>query len=150
MHQALTLAQEAELAGEVPVGAVLVQQHQIIGTGFNQVIQCHDPSAHAEIQALRNAGKHLENYRFPNTTLYVTLEPCLMCLGSLIHARIQRLVYATPDLKTGALGGAFEVTLPPKFQVESHLLAAESQALLQGFFQHKRALKSRQKSNPLP
>src|SRR5690554_4599190 len=95
MRQALLLAEQGAAMGEVPVGAVLVYQGEIVGRGFNQPIMTHDPSAHAEMQAIRQAAVNINNYRLPNTTLYVTLEPCSMCAGLLVHARIARLVYAT-------------------------------------------------------
>lgn len=109
MDRALTLARYAEQQGEVPVGAVLVQENKIIGEGWNQVIQSHDPTAHAEIQALRQAGQHLKNYRLVDTVLYVTLEPCAMCVGALVHARISRLVFGATDPKTGAVQSALSL-----------------------------------------
>ncbi|HLD84795.1 MAG TPA: tRNA adenosine(34) deaminase TadA, partial [Coxiellaceae bacterium] len=97
MQQAILLAQKAEAQGEVPVGALIVKNNEIIGEGFNQPIQSHDPTAHAEIIALRNAAKNMQNYRLTGTTLYVTLEPCLMCVGAMQHARIEALVFGAHD-----------------------------------------------------
>jgi len=103
MQQALDLADQAENHGEVPIGAILVNNNVCIGQGWNQPISSHDPSAHAEIIALRQAGAHISNYRFPDATLYVTLEPCLMCIGALLHARIKRVVFGAQDGKIGTL-----------------------------------------------
>lgn len=107
MQHALMLAQRAESEGEVPVGAVIVCDNQIIAEGWNQPIQLHDPSAHAEMMALRAAAKTIKNYRLNNTVLYVTLEPCAMCVGAMIHARIGRLVFGASDPKAGAVMSAF-------------------------------------------
>ena len=109
MRRALSLARIAAEHGEVPVGAVLVSEGEVIGEGWNQPIGANDPSAHAEIVALRQAAARLGNYRLPGTTLYVTLEPCVMCAGAIIHARVKRLVYAAPDPKTGAAGSVFDI-----------------------------------------
>ncbi len=111
MTRALELANNAAKLNEVPVGAILVTNHdsQIIGQGFNKPISTNDPTAHAEIIAIRQAAQALNNYRLVNTTLYVTLEPCAMCAGALLHARINRLVFATPDPKAGAIGGAMNL-----------------------------------------
>ena len=106
---ALTLAQRAADEGEVPVGAVLVLAGEVIGEGWNRPIGACDPSAHAEIQALRAAGQRLGNYRLPGTTLYVTLEPCVMCAGAIIHARVERVIYGAPDPKAGACGSIFDL-----------------------------------------
>ena len=142
MRAALRQAALAEEAGEVPVGAVIVAAGEIVARGHNRVIGDNDPSAHAEIVALRSAGAHAGNYRLPGTTLYVTLEPCAMCVGAMIHARVERLVYAAPDPKTGALGGAFSL---PDLHAHNHvitvqggLLADESAAKLRAFFAKKR------------
>lgn len=142
MRQALDLAARAEQSGEVPVGALLVQDDRVIGAGWNRSITGHDPSAHAEIVAIREAGKHLGNYRMPGTTLYVTLEPCPMCVGAMIHARIERLVYAATDPKTGALGGAFSL---PDLHAHNHVmdvkggvLADEAGEMLRSFFRRRR------------
>ena len=143
MHQALALAREAAAAGEVPVGAVLVSQGTVVGRGFNAPISNHDPSAHAEIQALRAAGKALGNYRLPGCELYVTLEPCAMCVGAMLHARIARLVYGAADPKTGACGSVIdlfaEAGLNHHATVTPGVMAAECAALLRGFFAAKRA-----------
>jgi len=109
MAHALSLASKAAEQGEVPVGAVLVHEGVVIGEGWNQPIKLHDPSAHAEIMAIRQAAKSLKNYRLLETTLYVTLEPCVMCAGAIVHSRIKRLVYGASDPKTGAAGGVFDV-----------------------------------------
>lgn len=142
MQAALLLAKQAQKNGEVPVGAVVVRDGIIIGEGFNRPIAAADPSAHAEIMALRGAGNYLTNYRLPGCTLYVTLEPCVMCIGAIFHARIQRLVYAASDPKTGACGSI--VDLPSQTQLNHHLqvdagiLAAEASTLLKQFFAQKR------------
>src|SRR3989338_10397840 len=109
MYHALQLAKKAEQMGEVPVGAIIVCDNTMIAEGFNQPIQNHDPSAHAEMMALRNAAQTIKNYRLKNTTLYVTLEPCVMCVGAMIHARIERLVFGAFDLKTGAVKSVFKL-----------------------------------------
>jgi tRNA(adenine34) deaminase len=142
MRAALRQAACAEEVGEVPVGAVIVADGEIVARGHNRVISDNDPSAHAEIVALREAGAQAGNYRLPGTTLYVTLEPCAMCVGAMIHARVERLVFAAPDPKTGALGGAFSL---PDLHAHNHviavqggLLAAEAAAMLRAFFAQKR------------
>ena len=109
MEQALEQAQLAALAGEVPVGAVIVRNGEVISKAFNQPISNHDPSAHAEMLALRQAALSAENYRLPGTTLYVTLEPCIMCAGAMLHARVDRIVYGAADPKTGAAGSVLDV-----------------------------------------
>jgi len=142
MRAALDLAGQAAAAGEVPVGSVVVADGEIVGRGCNRVISDSDPTAHAEIVALRAAGRALGNYRLPGTTLYVTLEPCAMCVGAMIHARVERLVFAAPDPKTGALGGAF--SLPDLhahnhvIKVEGGLLAAQAGDMLRAFFRERR------------
>ena len=142
MRVALELAGKAEQAGEVPVGAVVVKEGEVVGRGFNRVISDSDPSAHAEIVALREAGRAAGNYRLPGTTLYVTLEPCAMCVGAMIHARVERLVFAATDPKTGALGGAF--SLPDLhahnhvIQVSAGVLATEASDMLRAFFRKRR------------
>ncbi len=142
MRRALELAQLAETHGEVPVGAVLVHNDEIIGEGFNQVIGLHDPSAHAEALAIRAAGQHLQNYRLVDSTLYVTLEPCAMCSGLITHARVKTLVYGAPDPRTGATGTAITVlnhsSMNHKVEVVSGVLEAESAALLRAFFRARR------------
>lgn len=144
MRHALMLADRAEQQGEVPVGAVLVRQGQVVGEGWNQPISTDDPTAHAEIVALRDAAARAHNYRLPDTTLYVTLEPCPMCAGAIVHARVKRVVYAAPDPKGGAAGSVFDL-LPTdgrfnhKVIVDSGLLKAQSAKLLHDFFRRKRA-----------
>ncbi|MDS7719676.1 tRNA adenosine(34) deaminase TadA [Pantoea ananatis] len=142
MRRALTLAQRAWEQGEVPVGAVLVQGDRVIGEGWNRPIGQHDPTAHAEIMALRQGGKVLENYRLLNTTLYVTLEPCIMCAGAMVHSRIGRLVYGAHDVKTGAAGSLIDILGHPgmNHQVALHqgVLEEECAAMLSGFFRMRR------------
>ena len=143
MRRALQLAQHAADAHEeVPVGAVLVANGEIVGEGWNQSISQHDPSAHAEICALREAGKRLANYRLPAATLYVTLEPCVMCAGAIVHARVARVVYAADDPKTGAAGSVFDTLISDRHnhrvQVEKGLCATESAQLLRLFFKQRR------------
>ena len=142
MRRALELAREAEQAGEVPVGAVIVMHDEIIAEGWNQPISSHDATAHAEIIAMREAGQKLDNYRLVDTTLYVTLEPCSMCVGAMIHARVGHLVYGASEPRTGALGGAFDLLNANQhnhfFTVESGVLAEESSQMLQAFFRSRR------------
>lgn len=142
MEKALELARKAEQAGEVPVGAVLVKDDQLIAEGWNQPITSHDATSHAEIMALRAAGKKLNNYRLIDTLMYVTLEPCAMCVGAMIHARVSKVIYAASEPRTGALGGAFNLLDANQhnhiFAVESGLMAAESKAMLQHFFKSRR------------
>ncbi len=143
MGQALELARQAEAAGEVPVGAVLVRNGEVIAAAYNCPIGEHDPSAHAEIRVLREAGQRAGNYRLPDTTLYVTLEPCPMCAGALVHARVARLVYGAPDLRAGAAGTVFDIVRSPalnhRLDVEGGVCGAEAAALLQDFFRARRA-----------
>ena len=142
MWEALVLARQAAAAGEVPVGAVVVKDSQIIGRGYNQPISRHDPSAHAEVMALRDAAQHLGNYRLTNCELYVTLEPCCMCVGAILHARIARVVFAAVDPKTGACGSIVnlfaEARLNHHAEVAGGLLADESSQLLKEFFARRR------------
>ena len=142
MQKALELARKAELAGEVPVGAVLVKDNQLIAEGWNQPITSRDATSHAEIVAMRAAGQQLDNYRLIDTTMYVTLEPCSMCVGAMIHARVARLVYGAAEPRTGALGGAFDLLSANQhnhdFEVVSGVLAEDSRTLLQNFFQSRR------------
>ncbi|MBS0358453.1 MAG: tRNA adenosine(34) deaminase TadA [Proteobacteria bacterium] len=142
MHHAIKLARKAEQHGEVPVGAVLVLNDTIIGEGWNQPISTNDPTAHAEIVALRSAAQQVKNYRLLNTTLYVTLEPCLMCVGAMIHARIQRLVYGADDPKTGAIKSVFTIpsqnVLNHSLECHSGVLAHECGELLKDFFKKRR------------
>lgn len=142
MREALALARDAWAAGEVPVGAVVVKEGEIIGRGFNAPISRHDPSAHAEIMALRDAAANLGNYRLVGCSLYVTLEPCAMCLGAIFHARITRVVYGASDLKTGACGSiidlAAEARLNHHAEVVSGVLADECGSLVSSFFVQRR------------
>ena len=142
MKIAIELAQEASSFGEVPVGAIVVKDGQIIGRGSNAPISLHDPSAHAEIQALRDAAKNLGNYRLVNCTLYVTLEPCAMCTGAIQHARIARLVYGASDDKTGACGSVVNLMTEAKLnhhtEVTGGIMAEETATLLSTFFRERR------------
>jgi tRNA(adenine34) deaminase len=142
MRAALALAQEAQAAGEVPVGAVLVKDGAIVGSGWNHPIGAHDPTAHAEIAALRAAARATGNYRLTESTLYVTLEPCAMCAGAMVHARVKRLVYGAADPKAGAAGSVFDIVRAPalnhRLEVEGGVLAEECAALLKGFFAQRR------------
>jgi tRNA(adenine34) deaminase len=142
MQEALELAAQAAALGEVPVGAVVVRDGAIIGRGFNQPIASADPTAHAEIMAMRDAGKTLGNYRLADCDLYVTLEPCVMCSGAIMHARIRRVVFGARDPKTGACGSAIDLFAQPHLnhhaEVSGGLLAEQSVALLQDFFAQRR------------
>ena len=142
MNEALQLAKQAGDQGEVPVGAVIVQDGEIIGRGWNRNIGLHDPSAHAEIMAMREAGQLQENHRLTGCTLYVTLEPCMMCAGAMIHARLERIVFAASDPKTGAAGGKFDLLANPAHnhapQVDGGCLSGECSTLLRGFFRQRR------------
>ena len=142
MRHAIRLAQRAEQQGEVPVGAVLVFENRCIAEGWNQPIQSHDPSAHAEIVAIRKAGKILQNYRLPDTTLYVTLEPCVICMGAIAHARIKRLVYGAEDPKRGAVCHALHLTDAPflnhHIAWRQGVLATDCAELLTDFFKARR------------
>jgi tRNA(adenine34) deaminase len=143
MRRALELAQGAALAGEVPVGAVVVDKDgQIVGEGWNQPIGAHDPSAHAEMIALRQAAACIGNYRLPGTTLYVTLEPCAMCAGAIIHARVQRLVFGAPDPKAGAVYSLYELISRPLLnhvvEWRGGVLEDECGGILRAFFRARR------------
>ncbi|ODT68185.1 MAG: tRNA-specific adenosine deaminase [Nitrosomonadales bacterium SCN 54-20] len=142
MHAALELSAQAEQAGEVPVGAVMVRNGTIVGRGYNCPISTSDPTAHAEVMALRDAGRHLCNYRLADCTLYVTLEPCAMCMGAIFHARIARLVYGAADPKTGACGSVIdlsaELRLNHHLQVTKGVLAKEGGYKLKQFFAKRR------------
>jgi tRNA(adenine34) deaminase len=144
MRRALELAARAEAAGEVPVGAVVVLEAGIIGEGFNAPISSRDPTAHAEIQALRAAAAAAGNYRLPGTTLYVTLEPCAMCAGAILHARVTRVVYGAADPKTGAAGSIVDLFAEPRLnhhtRVQGGLLADDCAASLLRFFARKRGV----------
>ena len=142
MRLALEAACEAERAGEVPVGAVLVVDGEVVARGFNRAIADCDPTAHAEIVALRDAARALDNYRLTGTTLYVTIEPCAMCAGAILHARVARLVYGADDPNGGAVRTCFAVFDHPavnhRVEVTAGLLAADCAALLQSFFASRR------------
>jgi tRNA(adenine34) deaminase len=141
MRRALAEAHRAREAGEVPVGAVVVAGGTIVGTGFNRPIGAQDPTAHAEIVALGAAGQALQNYRLSGATLYVTVEPCLMCVGAIVHARIGTVVYGVPDPKGGAVRSLLDVSALPlnhRFEVVEGVLADECRELLPGFFREKR------------
>ncbi len=142
MQEALILAKQAAALGEVPVGAILVLNGQKIAEGWNQPILASDPTAHAEIAALRAAGQHQNNYRLINSTLYVTLEPCLMCAGAMVHARIQRLVFGAFDPKAGAVSSVFRALENPalnhRVSCVGGVLAEASSQLLQEFFRARR------------
>jgi tRNA(adenine34) deaminase len=142
MRRALALAEQGAAAGEVPVGAVLVRGEQVLGEGWNRPITRHDPSAHAEIVALRAAARLIANYRLTGTTLYVTMEPCPMCAGAIVHARVARVVYGAADERWGACGSVFHVLEPGRLNHDVELLggvlAAPSAALLRAFFKARR------------
>lgn len=142
MQRALELAKQGELAGEVPVGCVIVKNGEIIGEGFNHPISAHDPTAHAEIDAMREAASALGNYRLVDTTLYVTLEPCTMCAGAMVHARVKRLVFGAREPRTGAVGSVYDIPrdarLNHRLEVVEGVLAEKSSAMLREFFRAKR------------
>ena len=150
MNLALALAREAGERGEVPVGAIVVADGTIVGQGSNRVIRAADPTAHAEICALREAATVLENYRIPGATLYVTLEPCPMCAGAMVLARVRRLVFGAADPKTGAAGSVYQITddarLNQRIQVSGGVLGAEASQLLTRFFEERRT--PRDSANP--
>ncbi|MCH8078860.1 MAG: tRNA adenosine(34) deaminase TadA [Proteobacteria bacterium] len=142
MQYALSLAKKAEQQDEVPVGAILVMDDECIAEGWNKPISSNDPTAHAEIMILRAASEQLQNYRLPGTTLYVTLEPCMMCAGALIHARVARVVYGATDPKAGAAGSVFELLgtdkLNHKIEITRGVMKDECASLLTSFFQRRR------------
>jgi len=142
MRRALELARQGQAEDEVPVGAVVVRDGQVIGEGWNRPIAAADPTAHAEIQALRRAARHADNYRLAGATLYVTLEPCTMCIGAMFHARIARVVYGARDPKTGGAGSVIDLFAEPRLNhhatVTGGVLAEESGALLSTFFAARR------------
>ena len=142
MRAALERARAAAAEGEVPVGAVLVHGERIIAAGHNTPISSHDPTAHAEIEALRAGGRALGSYRLSDTTLYVTLEPCVMCIGAIFHARISRVVFGAPEPKTGAAGSQVNLFAEPRLNhhalAEGGVLAGECGALLSRFFAERR------------
>ena len=143
MREALSLARSAACLGEVPVGAVVVYEGEIVGRGFNSPIGESDPTAHAEIAALRDAARRLDNYRLPGCQLFVTLEPCAMCAGAILHARISRLVYGARDAKTGVHGSVVDLFAVERLnhhtEVVGGILAEECSQLLSGFFAARRA-----------
>lgn len=151
MRYALALASNAEAQGEVPVGAVLVRDNEVLGKGWNQSITLCDPSAHAEMLAMRMAGIKAQNYRLPNTTLYVTLEPCAMCAGAMIHARIQRVVFGAYDPKTGAAGSMFSLLNDERhnhqIEVVGGVLKEECAENLRTFFRKRRQQQSAAKQS---
>jgi len=142
MQRALELAKRAEQQGEVPVGAVLVRDEQVLAEGWNQPITSSDPTSHAEIITLRSAALQIDNYRLLNTTLYVTLEPCSMCAGAIIHSRVSRVVYGADDPKGGAAGSVFEILgtnkLNHQVEITSGVLAKECSEILKIFFKQRR------------
>ena len=142
MRHALRLAQRAESLGEVPIGAVLIKDNQCLAEGWNSPIASYDPTAHAEINALREAGKHIENYRIVDTCLYVTLEPCVMCMGAIVHARVKRLVFGAYDPKRGAVCHALSLAdadfLNHTVQWQGGVLEADCSEVLKDFFRNKR------------
>jgi tRNA(adenine34) deaminase len=145
MREALALAQEASAQGEVPVGAIVVHEGVIVGRGFNAPISSRDPSAHAEVRAMRDAGSTLANYRLGGCTLYVTLEPCAMCAGAIMHARLDRVVFGAMDPKTGACGSVVNLFAEPRLNhhtsVVPGVLSAETGRLLSDFFAERRRAK---------
>ena len=149
MRQALALALDADARNEVPVGALIVRDGALIGKGFNQPISTSDPTAHAEIIALRSAAQDVENYRLPNATMYVTVEPCAMCAGAIIHARLARLVYAAAEPKAGAVCSHLQLfdqaQMNHKVAWQGGVLAEESTAVVQTFFSRRREEKKRTK-----
>ena len=142
MMHAISLALRAQSEGEVPVGAVVVRDGEMIGEGWNRNIILNDPSAHAEIVAMRDAGQKLKNHRLPGCVLYVTLEPCAMCVGAMVHARLDRVVFGALDPKTGALGGAYSLptahTHNHVLEYQGGLMADDASELLKAFFRAKR------------
>lgn len=159
MRRAIDLAMQAQAKGEIPVGAVLVADNKVIAEGFNHPITDHDPTAHAEIIALRQGGRQLQNYRLLNTTLYVTLEPCVMCAGAMVHSRIQRLVYGASDMKTGAAGSLMDILRHPgmnhQIDIIGGVLAEECSTMLSAFFkqrreQHKALKKMKSQQQDMP
>lgn len=143
MRAALDEAARAAAAGEVPVGAVVVREGEIVGRGFNHPISAHDPTCHAEIAALRDAALHAQNYRLPDCTVYVTLEPCAMCVGALLHARVARVVFGASEPKTGACGSVIDLANEPRLNhhavFEGGVLSEECGAMLKAFFAARRA-----------
>jgi tRNA(adenine34) deaminase len=142
MRLALDEAERARAAGEVPVGAIVVRDGVVLGRGYNHPIEAHDPSAHAEIAALRAAGAAAANYRLPGATLYVTVEPCLMCVGAIVHARVGRVVFGVADPKGGAIRSVLDLSslaLNHRFEAVEGVRADECRAILRAFFRERRA-----------
>ncbi len=154
MHAALAEAALAEAVDEVPIGAVVVLEEQIIGRGHNTLISTIDPTAHAEIQAVRNAAQQMKNYRLVDATLYSTVEPCLMCMGALVSARIKRIVFGCFDPKAGAAGSLYNIALDTRLNhrldVTSGVCEEECRTLLQRFFRERRRLVTRKSPRPDP
>lgn len=154
MRLAIEQAQLAEKQGEVPIGAVICQDGEVIGQGHNQVIGQSNPSAHAEVNALQSAGQRLNNYRLPETTLYVTLEPCMMCAGALVHARIERVVFGAYDNKTGVVTTVDQLWDRPyhnhQIKWQGGVLEAECAQLISAFFKRRRAAKKAAKNQHKP
>lgn len=152
MRLAMEQAAHADRLDEVPVGAVLVHEGEVIAAAFNQPIAQHDPCAHAEVQVLREAGKKLGNYRLVDTQLYVTVEPCTMCVGAILHARVGHVIYGTAEPKMGAVDSAFQLLQDDRhyhrIQVTSGILAEECKGQMQAFFKRRRAEKAEKKLNP--
>ncbi|WOT06202.1 tRNA adenosine(34) deaminase TadA [Shewanella youngdeokensis] len=150
MKMAMNMAEKAEAKGEVPVGAVLVKDGEVVSAGFNYSIGLHDPSAHAEMQCLRQAGQVLQNYRLIDSTLYVTLEPCAMCAGAIVHSRVSRLVFGAQDEKTGAAGTVIDIVRHSAFnhqvEVTSGVLDTECSEQLSAFFRRRRKEKKAAKA----
>lgn len=142
MREALMEARKAEAEGEIPVGAVLLFNEKIIARSHNSPIQLHDPTAHAEIVALRQAGRNIKNYRLPGSVLVVTIKPCLMCVGAMIHARVEEVIYGAPDPKAGAIKSCFQLADAPqlnhKMRATSGVLESECGAILKDFFSSRR------------
>lgn len=151
MTLALSLAQQAAALNEVPVGAVVVQNGVVVGEGFNRPITNHDPSAHAEMEAIRSAAQTLENYRLVDATLYVTLEPCTMCFGAMTHSRIRRLVYGATEPKAGVIASAIQLPQQPffnhYFEIQAGILAEECGQILSAFFARRRLEKKNAKKS---
>ncbi|WP_088330432.1 tRNA adenosine(34) deaminase TadA [Lacimicrobium sp. SS2-24] len=151
MNKALGLAQKAWDEGEVPVGAILIKGDDVLGQGWNRSIGHHDPSAHAEMMAIREAGQHIGNYRLLDTVLYVTLEPCAMCAGAIVHGRIGRVVYGAADKKTGACGSVMDIARHPalnhQVSVTGAVLEEACSTLLSDFFRWRRAQKRAERKN---
>ncbi len=151
MRHALKLAAIAESQGEIPVGAVLVKDDEVLGEGWNQSITLNDPTAHAEVMAIRDAGAKVDNYRLVGATLYVTLEPCPMCAGALVHSRVEQLVFGASDLKTGAAGSVMNIVEHPKLNHQLTLikgvLQQECSETISSFFKKRRQQKKQDKIN---